>query len=258
MEKALFSDAFEQDLPPGETALQTTFTIRVLGSHRRENGREIRTVLFSRTSHGETIEISAETDSPNLVAKLPDFLDAAMDLQRKLAQRRSSSLPSSFFPRFADESRLLRFLTDGRPSAERSEMERRRVTREATIVRDVAWEAIRRVLPPARQREIDALVGADETMDDLAASMDAVAAFIDAMLGDPEDVAILAACDIDTVYAAALRRHATVLRASMSEAEDGGDERGGPRPRVLRLIGMAYRARKADAFMAVGSAENAG
>lgn len=247
MENALFSDGFEHDLPRGEIAPEaTTFTIRVLGSHHRDDGREVRTVLFSRTRDGETIEVSAETDTPNLLARLPEFLDAVMDRQRSLrpAQRALGKLPSSFFPRLADESRLLRFLTDGPPDVERAELERRRVTREAMIVRDVAWEAIRGVLPPARRREIDALLGQSETMLDLATSMDAIAAMIDAMLGDPEDVATLAASEIDAQYAAALRRHAIVLRAAAGEAEGMDEERELPRPRVLRLIGMAYRALK--------------
>ncbi len=64
------------------------------------------------------------------------------------AQRTISQLPSSHFPRLAEESRLLRWLAEGAPGAEHAELERRRVMREAMIVRDVAWEAIRNVLPP--------------------------------------------------------------------------------------------------------------
>jgi hypothetical protein len=43
-------------------------TIRVLEEGRREDGKEIRSVLFSRSSDGGVIEIRAETDTPNLLA----------------------------------------------------------------------------------------------------------------------------------------------------------------------------------------------
>jgi hypothetical protein len=231
-----------------------TYTIKVLSSLPADDGKEVRTVLFSRTSPGESIEISAETDAPNLLARLPDFLDAAMELQRSLwpAQRTISRLSSSFFPSLAEESRRVRWLAEGAPEHERAELERRRVAREALIVRDVAWEAIRGVLPRERRREIDALVGVSETPADLAASMDAIAVLIDAMLGDPEDREVLAACDIDGAYAAALRRHAAVLRA----AEAGATPPEPHRPRVLRLIGMAYRALRSEAFLALTRPES--
>lgn len=234
-----------------------TYTIRVISSVPAGDGRVVRTVLFSRTSRGESIEMSAETDAENLLAKLPDFLDAAMDLSRSLwpAQRAISRLPSSFFPRFAEESRRLRWLTEGGAGTEREELERRRVEREALIVRDVAWEAIRSVLPAERRREIDALVGFHETAADLAVSMEAIASLIEAMLGDAEDAALLAACDVDAMYAAALRRHAVVVRGLRSESEPGPE--AGQGPRVVRLIGAAYRALRTDAFMALTRAEPA-
>jgi len=256
MNQALSSDVRKVDPIPQDTAGgAVTYTIKVLSSVPGEDGHEARRVLFSRTSLGETIEISAETDARNLLAKLPDFLDAAMEIQRSLwpAQRTISRLPSSFFPRLADESRLLRWLADGAPEAERAAIERRRVTREAMIVRDVAWEAIRRALPPDRRREIDALVGVHETEAELAASMDAIAAVIDAMLGDEEDAAIVASSDLDGAYAAALRRHAAVLRAT--EAGAAPPDPGAKPPRVLRLIGMAYRALRTDAFLTVARAD---
>jgi hypothetical protein len=238
--------------PPGAV----TYTIKVLSSETGDDGREARRVLFSRTAHGETIEISAETDAFNLLARLPDFLEAAMEIQRSLwpAQRAITRLPSSFFPRLADEARLVRWLAEGAPDAERAEIERRRVLREAMIVRDVAWEAIRRVLPPDRRREVDALVGVHESAADLAASMDALATRIDAMLGDPEDALILGVCDIDAGYAAALRRHAAVLRRA--DAESTPPEASDKPPRVLRLIGMAYRALRTDAFLALARADD--
>lgn len=255
MNQALSSDvrkldeAFEEPLPGG-----VTYTIKVLSTATGADGRELRRVLFSRTESGETIEISAETDAPNLLLRLPDFLDAAMDIQRSLwpAQRTISRLPSSYFPRLADESRLVRWLTEGTPGAEPAELSRRRAVREAIIVRDVAWEAIRSVLPPDRRLEIDVLVGLHETPADLAASMDAIAAMIDGMLGDAEDALVLDACDIDGAYAAALRRHAGALR----DVEAAGRPAALPveKPRVLRLIGMAYRALRTDAFLTLSRA----
>lgn len=91
-----------------------TYTIKVLSTEPGVDGRELSTVLFSRTSREESIELSAQTDTPNLLAKLPDLLDAALEIQRALwpAQRTVSRLPASFFPLLAEESRLVRSLTE--------------------------------------------------------------------------------------------------------------------------------------------------
>jgi len=91
---------------PGPGAV--TYTIKVL-SAEREGG--VRTVLFRRVSAGETIEFSAETDAVNLLAELPGFVDAALKMQRALRPAPVSRLPPGFFPRFAEESRLIRRLT---------------------------------------------------------------------------------------------------------------------------------------------------
>src|SRR6185369_6078728 len=106
-----------------------------------------------------------------------------LEIQKALwpAQRTVSHLPSSFFPRIAAESRLLRELAwgagaDSAPAT--SAVERARAVREAVIVRDVAWEALRDVLGPRRRGEIDALVTAPETSVELADSMNAVAAYL--------------------------------------------------------------------------------
>ena len=71
-----------------------TYTLKVLSTTPDD---ERRTVLFQRLGEGETIEISAEIDSPNLLARLPEFLDAALEIQKALwpAQRTVSKLPSS-------------------------------------------------------------------------------------------------------------------------------------------------------------------
>jgi hypothetical protein len=227
-----------------------TYTLKVLST---TPGDERRTVLFQRLGEGEAIEISAEIDSPNLLARLPEFLDAALEIQKALwpAQRTVSRLPSSFFPRIAAESRLLRSLSWGAASTEPTPaIERRRAVREAVIVRDVAWEALRDVLGPRRRDEIDGLVAATETPVELADSMDAIAAYLDRMLADPRDAAILAVTDLDAAYSLALRRAAAVLHAQSAEASpESGDLP--PRRGTLRLIGMAYRALGTEAFMTV-------
>jgi hypothetical protein len=85
-----------------------TYTIKVLSTHPGEDGKALRRVLFRRTEGAESIEISAETDAPNLFAHLPDFLDAAMAVQRSLG-----SAPRAPCTRAAEESRRLRWLTEG-------------------------------------------------------------------------------------------------------------------------------------------------
>ena len=240
------AEAGEAPVPP------VTYTLKVL-STTPDNER--RTVLFQRLGVSEAIEISAEIDSPNLLARLPEFLDAALEIQKALwpAQRTVSKLPSSFFPRIAAESRLLRSLTWGATSAQpTTAVERRRAVREAMIVRDVAWEALRDVLGPKRREEIDALVTASETPEDLTHSMDALAAYLDRMLADPRDAAVLAVTDLDAAYSLALRRAAAVLQAQSEEAAPEGPT-ASPRRGELRLIGMAYRALATEAFMTVPS-----
>ena len=236
----------------GEGALgPVTYAIKVLSQGPGEDGRATRTVLFRRTSGGDSIEISAETEGHDLLARLPDLIEAALSLQRALwpAQRTVGALPASFFPLIAEEARLVRRLVEGDGEGEgRRAIERRRLVREAMIVRDVAWEALRSVLPPGRRAEVDALVGLHETATELARSSDALAAFVGRMLGQPEGAAALAASGVDAAYAAALRRQAAVLRAVEREEPAGDAPRA---PGVLRLIGMAYRALRTDAFVAV-------
>lgn len=226
-----------------------TYTLKVI-SNDAEGG--LRTVLFRRVSDGEAIEISAQTDAENLLAKLPEFLEAALEIQRALwpAQRTVSRLPSSFFPRFTEESRRVRRLAAPDGASERQEIVRRQNIREAMIVRDVAWEALHSALGPRRRHEIDALPSAHEPPLALADSMERIAAYIERLLRSPEDAGILVACDIDAAYAASLRRHAGRIR----EAEGAlpAPEEPAPRRRgFLRLIGTAYRALRTEAFMTV-------
>jgi hypothetical protein len=234
---------------PAERA-PVTYTLKVLSGD--DDGR--RTVLFQRQSDRESIEISAETDSPNLLAHLPDLLDAALEIQRSLwpAQRVLARMPSTFFPLLAEESRLLRFLTEtgGAPSRE---IARRRTLREAMIVRDVAWEALRSVLGPAWRTEIDALVGVNETPAELAASMDAIAALLDRLLADPEGAERCAFVDIDAAYSKALREHASFLRASERAADAGAPAKKKAPRGLLRIIGAAFRILRTEAFLLVPS-----
>ena len=122
-------------------------------------------------------------------------------------------------------------------------------------MRDVAWEALRDVLGPPRRGEIDALVTASETSVELADSMNAVAAYLDRMLADPRDAAILAVTDLDAAYSLALRRAAAVLLAQRDEAAPASPDRPSGFGR-MRLIGMAYRALGTEAFMTVPSLES--
>src|SRR5262249_13544029 len=80
------------------------YTIKVLES-RGEDAAEggMRTVLFQRISEGEVIEISAETDAPNLFAKLPELVEAALEIQRAVEAPGGA-------PALAEEARRLRFL----------------------------------------------------------------------------------------------------------------------------------------------------
>ncbi len=118
------------DMPGGdaqgeeESVSETTrrravvYTIKVLADG---GGGARRTVLFRRTAAGQSIEISAETDAPNLLAMLPELLEAALETQRALwpATPRARRLPEGFFPRFADEVRRVRWLTEGSHPAPR-------------------------------------------------------------------------------------------------------------------------------------------
>jgi hypothetical protein len=59
------------------------YRIKVLSTSAGPSGKPVRTVLFQRTSPGEHLVISAEIDGPNLLAGLPDLLEAALDVQRR-------------------------------------------------------------------------------------------------------------------------------------------------------------------------------
>ena len=80
-----------EDVPEEEDAVSeigmVTYTIKVLSTGRDARGEPVRTVLFQRTSPGEHLEICAEIDASNLLAGLPDLLEAAFDLQRRELSR---------------------------------------------------------------------------------------------------------------------------------------------------------------------------
>jgi len=108
------------DTPVSEAV---TYTIKVLSDVIGPGGEAHRRVLFQRTEAGRTIELCAETDAVNLLAALPDFLEAALETQRALwpAQPATACAPAArFFPRFAEELRRIRWLArGGRPGPRR-------------------------------------------------------------------------------------------------------------------------------------------
>src|SRR4051812_23543647 len=94
-----------------------TYTLKVLSPAAPG---EPRTVLFQRIGDGAAIEIRAETDASNLLAKLPDFLEAALDLQRSVVPPpEDSDLPSGLSARLAEEARRLRYLVEEDAEARR-------------------------------------------------------------------------------------------------------------------------------------------
>lgn len=231
-----------------------TYTLKVIS---REGdgaaGRGLRTVLFQRISAGEAIEISAETDAPNLLEKLPDFIEAALEIQRALGaapHHEGAALPGGT-PVLAEESRRLRFLTGDHDGLRtRRDLEQQARFREAMIVRDIAAEALRNALGRRRRVEIDALLFLHETPTGLCESMERIAGYIDRGLKDPKDAALLLACDIDAAYAMSLRRRAEALRELESTppaTPEDEPKKGG----ILRLIGTAYRAIRAETSLTV-------
>ncbi len=89
--------------PPAEVV----YTFKVLS---RAAGGGPRMVLFQRFGDGESIEICAETCAPNLLATLPDFLDAALDVRRSI--RKHASLD-----RAAEDRLTARLAEEGRRAA---------------------------------------------------------------------------------------------------------------------------------------------
>src|SRR4051812_31553596 len=91
----------------GARSREVTYTLKVISREGDgASGRGLRTVLFQRISAGEAIEISAETDAPNLLEKLPDFIDAALEIQRALGaapHHEGAALPGGT-PVLAEES----------------------------------------------------------------------------------------------------------------------------------------------------------
>jgi len=223
---------------------EVTYTLKVISQEEGAPAGGLRTVLFQRISEGEAIEISAETDAPNLLLKLPEFVEAALEVQRA-----SLATPHHEGTRLVggtqvltEESRLLRFLTGDEDALRtRLELEQQARFREAMIARDVAAGALRSALGRRRRVEIDALLFFRETPASLCESIDRIAAYIDRALKGPNDAARLLACDIDAAYAMSLRRCATALRDVESTPPAMPDDE--PKKRgLLRLIGTAYRA----------------
>jgi hypothetical protein len=102
------------NVPPAGPRGSVTYTLKVLSARRDAEGNPVRTVLFQRASAGEAIEISAETDAPNLLAEIPELLEAALQIQRTLRLESGGVSPlASVVPVLAEESRLVRRLAEG-------------------------------------------------------------------------------------------------------------------------------------------------
>jgi hypothetical protein len=114
MNDRLEGEAQQEEDAVSETTSRAaaTYTIKVLSDGTGAGGEGRRTVLFRRTSGGSSIEITVETDAPNLLAMLPELLERALETQRALWPARRA-----FFVRFAAEVRRVRWLTaGGRPA----------------------------------------------------------------------------------------------------------------------------------------------
>jgi hypothetical protein len=231
-----------------------TYTLKVLApaaSGAAEGG--LRTVLFRRIGDGAAIEIRAETDAPNLLARLPDFLEAALEVQRSIwpRSRVGYELSMGMLSRLAEELSGLRALADEDDEAHlRRALEQKQRIREATIVRNIAAEALVSALGPGRKPEIDALAKSQRAPAALAESLERLAAYLDQALKDPKEAGLLIACDLDAAYAASLLRHADALSAFENTKEGAPKRRG-----LLRLIGTAYRVLRAEAQMAAPGIE---
>ena len=117
MTDALLGDVHALEETVSESTLHggkgpVTYTIKVLSAARGSGEDARRTVLFRRTMGGESIELSAETCAQNLLAELPFFLEAALEIQRASSPFPPRRPPGSL-PHEAEASRLLRWLTMG-------------------------------------------------------------------------------------------------------------------------------------------------
>lgn len=234
------------DLPSPDV----TYTFKVLstGSGESEAAGALRTVLFQRIRGGEAIEISAETDAPNLFEQLPEFIEAAIEVQRLLGLAQGhEEAPLSEGAELAEHERVLRlFNSDHDAIRAQRAIERQARFREVMIVRDIAADALKSALGRPRRIEIDAMIFLHETPKALCESLERIATYIERRLTDAEDAAQLVACDLDAAYATSLRKHAAALAdvesATPATPEDEPKKRG-----RLRLIGTAYRTLPAEA-----------
>lgn len=230
---------------PDLASPDVTYTFKVLsaGAGEGEAAGAFRTVLFQRISGGEAIEISAETDAPNLFEQLPEFIEAAIEVQRLLglAQGREGAPLSEGAEGIAEQERVLRLFNSehGAIDAQRA-IERQARFCEVMIVRDIAADALKSALGKPRRLEIDAMIFLHETPKALCESLERIATYIEQRLKDAADAARLWACDLDAAYATSLRKHAAALAdvesAPPATPEDEPKKRG-----RLRLIGTAYR-----------------
>jgi hypothetical protein len=224
---------------------EVVYTFKVL-SRPLEAGP--RTVLFRRVGDGEAIEIRAETSAPNLLATLPDFLEAALDLRRRLtdAAPARAAAEDSLAARLAEEAGRLRVLADdGDVPARRARRAQQRL-REAMLVRDIAAEAITCALDRDHAEAVAETAASLPSPAGVAAALERLARRIDEALEDSRDASFLLAWELDAAYAFELRRQAALLvaeeeLASSAPPSSREDPRAGHG--ILRLLGAAFRAR---------------
>lgn len=220
---------------------EVVYTFKVL-SRPLEAGP--RTVLFRRVGDGEAIEIRAETSASNLLATLPDFLEAALDVRRRLIDEAPprAAAEDALEARLSEEAERLRVLADDgdEPSRRTRRMQQR--LREAMLVRDIAAEAIASALERERAEAIAETAASLPSPAGVAAALERLARRIDEALEDSRDASFLLAWEIDAAYAFELRRQAAMLVAeeelTSSQRSDEYEGRG-----ILRLLGAAFRAR---------------
>lgn len=223
---------------------EVVYTFKVL-SRPLEAGP--RTVLFRRVGDGEAIEIRAETSSPNLLATLPDFLEAALDVRRRLVDEAPprAAAEDALEARLSEEAQRLRVLADDGDEPSRCARRMQQRLREAMLVRDIAAEAIASALERERAEAIAETAASLPSPAGVAAALERLARRIDEALEDSRDASSLLAWEIDAAYAFELRRQAAMLvseeefasSAPHSQRGDGYEGRG-----MLRLLGAAFRA----------------
>ncbi len=216
---------------PQEESAPVTYRLKVLSSPGKGRTRPTRTILFQRIAGDESIEISAKTDASNLLAELPELLDAALAI-------RSALQPGE---RPSDESQRMRLLASERGAKRRARArERDALIAEARAMLATVWEALGPMLEPARRAALEVLVRGENAMT-LSTSLVAIAAELERVLDDSGEAIALGIAGVDADHAAALRKLAANVRA-MEVVKTRATHDRGRSSSDLRLVGMTYRA----------------